>query len=185
MPSKHADLKALKRLIKELERVLNVGPIPVGIQARSSELFQSIYALTDDLIERTPAAELGAMGGKATAKRGPEYFKQIASMRKVNSGGRPKKNKTVLTENATPASVRSRSSFILADRAKELGLDLSGVAKAIGVSEQYARDLLQGKKVPSNETIAGITQGLSLDRFQSERIQTLATEDRAKHNHRP
>jgi hypothetical protein len=92
MPSKRTDLQALKRLIKELERVLRMGPIPAGIQNRSEELFRAIYALTDDLIERTPAAMLGSLGGQETAKRGPEYYAKIAGMRKTRAGGRPKKN---------------------------------------------------------------------------------------------
>jgi hypothetical protein len=180
MPSKQADLKALKRLIKELERVLGIGPIPPGIQARSAELFQSIYALTDDLIERTPAKQLGALGGAKTAERGPEYFKQIAAMRKTNAGGRPKKDRTVLTENVSPHSVRSRASFMIADRAQELGLDLAGVARAIGISEQYARDLLQGKKIPSEQTLTQAISGLSLPDLDALRIRQLALEDRSK-----
>ncbi|MGA8597011.1 MAG: hypothetical protein WB676_20050 [Bryobacteraceae bacterium] len=91
MPSKHTDLQTLKRLLKELERVLRMGPLPPGIAARSEELLRSIFALTDDLIERTPAAVLGSLGGRETAKRGPEYFKKIAAMRKTKAGGRPRK----------------------------------------------------------------------------------------------
>jgi hypothetical protein len=34
---------------------------------------------------------LGAKGGKETAKRGPEYFRKIAAMRKEHKGGRPTK----------------------------------------------------------------------------------------------
>lgn len=180
MPSKQADLKALKRLIKELERVIKIGPIPVGIQNRSAELFHSIYALTDDLIERTPAKQLGALGGAKTAERGPEYFKQIAAMRKTNAGGRPKKDRTVLTEGVSPNGVRSRASFIIADRAKQLGLDVAGVASAIGVSEQYARDLLQGKKVPSDAVIANLISGLKLNDFETEKVRSVAVEDRLK-----
>jgi len=32
----------------------------------------------------------GRIGGKQTAKRGPEYFRKIAAMRKNRKGGRPK-----------------------------------------------------------------------------------------------
>lgn len=91
MPAKHRDLQALRRLLKELERVLKLDPLPPGIQARSAELFQSIFALTDDLIQQTPASQLGTLGGMKTAERGPEYYKQIAGMRKTKAGGRPKK----------------------------------------------------------------------------------------------
>jgi hypothetical protein len=35
--------------------------------------------------------KMGRKGGQTTAKRGPEYFRQIAAMRKVKAGGRPRK----------------------------------------------------------------------------------------------
>ena len=37
------------------------------------------------------AVALGKKGGKATAERGPEYFRKIAAKRKSFKGGRPKK----------------------------------------------------------------------------------------------
>lgn len=85
MPSKRGDLQALKRLIRELERVLKLEPLPRGVEKRSEELFRSIYALTDDLIEKSPASVLGSLGGQKTAERGSEYFKQIAALRKTRS----------------------------------------------------------------------------------------------------
>jgi hypothetical protein len=39
----------------------------------------------------TAAVKLGRKGGNKTAERGPEYFKQIAAMRKTKGGGRPRK----------------------------------------------------------------------------------------------
>ena len=36
-------------------------------------------------------AKMGRKGGQTTAKRGPEYFRRIAAMRKVKAGGRPRK----------------------------------------------------------------------------------------------
>jgi len=43
-------------------------------------------------MRKNPAAvALGRRGGKATAKRGPDYFRQIAALRKINAGGRPPK----------------------------------------------------------------------------------------------
>src|SRR3954451_8047800 len=90
MPSKRTDLNALRRMLKELERVLKMGPLPPGIAGRSSELLTAGIALTEDLIEQTPAAFLGSLGGQQTAKRGPEYYAKIAAMRKTRSGGRPK-----------------------------------------------------------------------------------------------
>lgn len=35
--------------------------------------------------------KMGRKGGQTTAKRGPEYFRKIAAMRKVKSGGRTRK----------------------------------------------------------------------------------------------
>jgi hypothetical protein len=43
--------------------------------------------LADNLLEESPAATLGAKGGKQTAKRGSEYFRQIAAKRKTRAGG--------------------------------------------------------------------------------------------------
>ena len=56
--------------------------------------------LVDDAIKRAEylkvsmkraAVRRGRSGGKKTAERGPDYFRQIAAMRKTKAGGRPKK----------------------------------------------------------------------------------------------
>jgi hypothetical protein len=39
-------------------------------------------------------ARSGQIGGRETAKRGPEYFRKIAAMRKTKAGGRPKKTES-------------------------------------------------------------------------------------------
>ena len=39
----------------------------------------------------TAPVKRGRKGGATTAKRGPEYFRQIAAMRKTRAGGRPRK----------------------------------------------------------------------------------------------
>ena len=39
------------------------------------------------------AVDLGRLGGRSTAKRGPEYFRKIAAKRKTFAGGRPPKAK--------------------------------------------------------------------------------------------
>lgn len=50
-------------------------------------------ALSKDLANRPPeAVALGAIGGKKTAERGPEYYAKIAGMRKTKAGGRPRKS---------------------------------------------------------------------------------------------
>jgi len=44
------------------------------------------------MAKKNPAAvSLGRRGGKATAERGPDYFKKIQAMRKNRKGGRPPK----------------------------------------------------------------------------------------------
>ncbi len=46
------------------------------------------------MAKKDPAAvSLGRKGGQATAKRGPDYFRKIAAMRKTFAGGRPPKQK--------------------------------------------------------------------------------------------
>src|SRR5271154_1781505 len=59
-------------------------------------------ALLSENIALAPAT-LGSKGGKKTAERGSEYFRQLAAMRKTKSGGRLKTNK--------PASALSAKSL--------------------------------------------------------------------------
>lgn len=91
-PSTRRDLKALHRLINQADLVLNTIPDPHPAIASARESLNAALALSADLVNRQPdAAALGAKGGKATAKRGPEYFAKIAGMRKERKGGRLKK----------------------------------------------------------------------------------------------
>ena len=85
------DLKALRRMISEAHQILQTSPeLPQGRTPRALELLGDAVVLADYLLTIEPAAVLGKMGGKATAKRGPDYFRKIAAMRKTKSGGRPK-----------------------------------------------------------------------------------------------
>jgi hypothetical protein len=87
------DLKALRRMISEAHQILQTSPeLPQGRTARALELLGDSVVLADYLLTIEPAAVLGKMGGKATAKKGSEYFRQIAAMRKTKSGGRPRKD---------------------------------------------------------------------------------------------
>ena len=43
------------------------------------------------LAKRVDPVEYGRKGGMTTAKRGSDYFRMIAAMRKTRSGGRPRK----------------------------------------------------------------------------------------------
>jgi hypothetical protein len=65
--------------------------LPEGRSQRANELLTAALHLADNLLEQSPAATLGAKGGKVTAKRGPDYFRQIAAKRKSFKGGRPSK----------------------------------------------------------------------------------------------
>lgn len=86
------DLKALMRIISQAELVLGTIPDTHPSMARLRELLTAASTLSKDLASRPPeAVALGAIGGKKTAERGPEYFARIASMRKVKAGGRPRK----------------------------------------------------------------------------------------------
>jgi len=90
--ARRQDLKALRRMISEAHQILETSPeLPQGRTARALELLGDSVVLADYLLTIEPAAVLGKMGGKATAKRGPEYFRRIAGMRKTRAGGRPPK----------------------------------------------------------------------------------------------
>ena len=99
MPSRSTDQATLNGLLKELDLVLKVAPLPRSIEARTKELLASILALSEDLTARMPtaydkpAAVLGSRGGVKTAQRGSEYYAKIAAMRKTKAGGRPRKEK--------------------------------------------------------------------------------------------
>jgi hypothetical protein len=89
---KRQDLKALRNMIAEAKTLLETSPeLPQGRTQRATELLGDAVVLTDYLLTIEPAAVLGAKGGKVTAKRGAEYFRRIAAMRKTRAGGRPRK----------------------------------------------------------------------------------------------
>jgi len=90
--AKRNDLKALRNLISEAQTLLMTTNLPEGRSQRANELLAAAVHLADDLLEQSPAATLGAKGGKQTAKKGSEYFRQIAAKRKSFKGGRPPKN---------------------------------------------------------------------------------------------
>jgi len=95
MANSPADPKALQNLIEQAYIIVSSDPMPPGGRERASELLSTAIRLSEALVAsaktRPAAAVLGARGGKSTAKRGPEYFRKIASMRKTKAGGRPSK----------------------------------------------------------------------------------------------
>jgi|ERR1700679_3430554 hypothetical protein len=94
MSAQRASLLALKRLITQAEMVYSDRAVPAAQRERGAELFTASLALIGDLLKQdhsSAAAELGAKGGSQTAKRGSEYFRQLAAKRKTLGGGRPRK----------------------------------------------------------------------------------------------
>lgn len=91
MARKQNDLKALRKMIGEAHDILRTTTLPESRSERAYELLTAAIHLADSLLEESPAATLGAKGGSVTAKRGSEYFRQIAAKRKTHAGGRPPK----------------------------------------------------------------------------------------------
>lgn len=95
MASNRAELATLKKLISEADHILDtLPPLPENRTARCRELLSSALALTDDLLtlnKMAPAVALGRKGGSQTAKRGSDYYRQLAAKRKTRGGGRPRK----------------------------------------------------------------------------------------------
>jgi hypothetical protein len=94
MATNRAELATLKNLLTEADLILSTTKLPEGRSERCRELLRSALALTDDLLSsaKLPAAAvLGRKGGAETAKRGSDYFRQLAAKRKTLGGGRPRK----------------------------------------------------------------------------------------------
>jgi len=94
MASTRAELRSLKNLLSEADLILSTTELPEGRATRCREVLRSALALTDDLLgqAKLPAAALlGRKGGSQTAKRGSDYFRQLAAKRKTLGGGRPRK----------------------------------------------------------------------------------------------
>ena len=85
------DLRSLRNMIAEAHDILRTTILPESRSERAYELLTAAVSLTDHLLEQSPAVTLGTKGGKVTAKRGPDYFRKIAAMRKTRKGGRPPK----------------------------------------------------------------------------------------------
>jgi hypothetical protein len=79
---------AFTRLSDELRRALDATTLEdcrtlvTAALARADKLAKAVL---------TAPVKRGRKGGATTAKRGPEYFRQIAAMRKTRAGGRPRK----------------------------------------------------------------------------------------------
>jgi len=82
-------------MIAEAQHILSTTSLPESRSERAYELLTAAVSLADDLLAQSPAAALGSKGGQATAKRGSDYFRKIASLRKERKGGRATKRKEV------------------------------------------------------------------------------------------
>lgn len=95
MASQRTELATLKNLLSETDHLLEtLPPLPENRTARCRELLSAALALTNDLLKQAklPAASaLGRKGGSVIAKRGSDYFRQLAARRKTHGGGRPRK----------------------------------------------------------------------------------------------
>lgn len=95
MPIGRTELNALRNLISEADLILETTPpLPQNRTGAARENLRTALALVDDLIGQTrlnAAAVLGRKGGASIAKRGPDYFRQLAAKRKTRAGGRPRK----------------------------------------------------------------------------------------------
>ena len=94
MATNRTELATLKNLLSEADLILSTTELPEGRAVRCRELLRSALALTDDMLTsaKIPAAAvLGRKGGSQTAKRGSDYFRQLAAKRKTLGGGRPRK----------------------------------------------------------------------------------------------
>jgi hypothetical protein len=82
------DLQMVRRLINQA--------VAADTPADSLKSLETATRYVDRLIVRIEQAPslLGAKGGQKTAERGPDYYREIAAMRKTRAGGRPKKQQS-------------------------------------------------------------------------------------------
>ena len=94
--SQRKELAALKNLLSETDQILATTPeLPENRTARCRELLRSALAIADDLLsqsKQSAATTLGRKGGSVIAKRGSDYFRNLAARRKTHGGGRPRKD---------------------------------------------------------------------------------------------
>jgi hypothetical protein len=82
----HADVQHIARLLAAPLSEEDRKKCAQRAERAIERLQQAAHTLS-----MNPASLLGKIGGTKTAERGPEYFRQIAAMRKTRAGGRPRK----------------------------------------------------------------------------------------------
>jgi len=84
-------LKGIKKRLLDIDKGLASGT-PTGVLRTN---LAAVVGMVDELAAQTklPAAsQLGRLGGTVMAKRGPDYFRELAARRKTHGGGRPRKD---------------------------------------------------------------------------------------------
>jgi len=86
-------MDGLKKVKQHLTAARNAAN---GGDASGAEMYiLAATTIIDKLLQQSklPAAsQLGSLGGTVTAKRGPDYFRELAARRKTHGGGRPRKD---------------------------------------------------------------------------------------------
>jgi hypothetical protein len=82
----NADVRHIAAFLKSLPPSEQGRKASARAERASIRLEQAMLTLS-----MNPASLLGAIGGRKTAERGPDYFREIAAMRKTRAGGRPKR----------------------------------------------------------------------------------------------
>ena len=86
MTTQRPQLLTLKRLLAQANLILSSESLDMNLAVRCRELLAAANTPVGDLLkqDRLPAAAvLRAKGGTQTAKRGSEYFRQLAAKRKL------------------------------------------------------------------------------------------------------
>jgi hypothetical protein len=94
MPIDCSSIQALRNLIPDTDLLQGTTPeLPQNRTARCRENLKAALALTNVLKQTrmTIASLMGRKGGSTTAKRGPDYFRELAAKRNTRAGGRPRK----------------------------------------------------------------------------------------------
>lgn len=82
-------LATVKKHLSKVDKALAAG----DTQQAQTNLLIAMETLVALMNQEKPSAamQLGRLGGSVTAKRGPDYFRELAARRKTHGGGRPRK----------------------------------------------------------------------------------------------
>jgi len=84
-------LDEIKKALRGVDKDLSAGlPSEVARKNLAHAMRMIDEMMRDE--KQDAATKLGKLGGTVTAKRGPEYFRELAARRKTHGGGRPRKD---------------------------------------------------------------------------------------------